>query len=228
MATLEKKCIIFDWDGTLINSSPCVIQAHHKAAELLDLPPHDMAILNSMLGQPSGVVSKLLTNGTSVNALDYQCCFRDAYQNISQNIQLYDYVIPLIERLHAIGHKCTIATNKPEKIAAQEIIRTGVSRLFIQKEYACQTEAKPDPAMLQKILDTQGTTVNQCIMVGDQTNDADAAKALNMDCIIVHDSKQPIWRAQYGKETVFIERNGLSQHLTERGVLQPMETIKSS
>lgn len=228
MATTEKKCIIFDWDGTLINSSPCVIQAHHNTARILDLPEHDMVKLNTMLGQPSDVVSKQLTIGTDVKAIDYQSHFRNEYQKISQHIELYDFTIPLLELLNRTKQKCAIATNKPEKIAAHEIIRTGVSRFFVQKEYACQSKAKPDPTMLEKILDTQGFIADDCIMIGDQTNDADAARRLDMDCIIVHDRDRPLWHKKYVDKTIFLERTALSDYLVQESIIQPLETVKTT
>ena len=228
MATTEKKCIIFDWDGTLINSSPCVIEAHHTTARILDLPKHDMIKLNTLLGQPSDVVSKQLTIGTDVKAIDYQSHFREEYQKISQNIELYDFTIPLLELLRSTRRKCAIATNKPKKIAAHEIVRTGVSGFFVQKEYACQSKAKPDPTMLEKILTSQGLIAKDCMMIGDQTNDADAARRLDMDCIIVHDRDRPLWHKQYDDKTVFLERTALSDYLVQESIIQPQETVKTT
>ena len=220
----KKLCIIFDWDGTLIDSSPCVIQAHHRAADTLGMPKHDMTKLSSMLGQPSEVVSQLLTEKTEFKAIDYQSCFREEYKRLSHSVELYGFSQALVKRLYETGLKCAIATNKPAKIAKHEIQRTGLFEYFVQKEYACQSKAKPDPSMLKTIALSQGVEYQQCLMIGDQTNDADAAQSLGMDCIIVYDEKLPAWHREYGIETKFVRRGQIIKYMEQIQLLEPEKT----
>ena len=223
MSNRPVEMIIFDWDGTLIDSSPCVVVAHNRTAESFGMAPHDQSKLETLLGQPSDIVSKVLTEDTGVNAKDYQTCFRDHYTQAAANIDLFPFTKPLLKKLIAQNIRCAIATNKPRAIAEKEIIRTGVTEFFTQIEYASESSAKPDPEMLIRIATNNHVKYENMLMIGDQTNDVDAAINLNMDSIILYDQNLPLWYARYTEKTVFATHTELENTLISNGILEPVQ-----
>ena len=223
MSSTSIEMIVFDWDGTLINSSPCVIIAHHRAADTFGMAPHDQSKLETLLGQPSDIVSKILTADTGVNHKDYQACFRDHYSQTSRNIDLFPFTKPLLHKLITQNIHCAIATNKPKSIAEEEIVRTGVKDFFTQIEYASESSAKPDPEMLIRIATNSRMKYENMLMIGDQTNDVDAAINLNMDSIILYDKTLPLWYTRYTEKTVFATHTELENTLISNGILEPLQ-----
>ena len=201
MQSKNTKLIIFDWDGTLINSSPIVIEAHHQTAQYFAMGALDIEQLESLLGQPSHIVCQALTNNTITEASDYQTKFREYYHAMADDIPLFPHTVSLLDSLNTQGISCAIATNKPKSTAARELERTGVLKYFVQCEYADSSQAKPDPTMLKMILQQQNMSPEQALMIGDQTNDIDAAMAIGVSCWLVYDQQRPDWHNRYPNVT---------------------------
>lgn len=99
---------------------------------------------------------------------EYRRCF------LSKTISEYDFfagVSDLLKRLHANGYLLAIATGKSRAGLDAALQNTGVESLFSATSCADETASKPDPAMLNLLMDELSITADVTLMVGDSEHD---------------------------------------------------------
>lgn len=195
---LSKKLVIFDWDGTLLDSSGAVINAHHSAMREVDIPAISSTELEGHLGKPGKTLCQTLCKNTSICANDYYSVFSKFYRENTMHLRLFPHTQVLLQDLRSAGLKIAIATNKPKAIAMRELETTGVLSCFSALEFADQSVAKPDPRMLSDLCKLHQVLPSQAIMIGDQIDDSVASQRAGIDCLIVYDKKLPTWHPQSG------------------------------
>lgn len=188
-----KQLLIFDWDGTLLNSNKSVIKSHLEAIRETKLRHISEEFLKTQLGKPGKILCESLCKDTPVTAEKYYEIFSKHYVNNSEHLELFPKTLSMLERLKKHGLTLTIATNKPKNIALPELEKTGVIPYFSRLEFADQSVAKPDPLMLNNHCTAHQIPHSSALMIGDQTDDALASTNANIDCIIVYDTKIPTW-----------------------------------
>lgn len=191
-----KNLLIFDWDGTLLNSNTTVIKSHQETIKETNIRHISDEFLKTQLGKPGKILCESLCEGTPITAETYYRIFSKHYVKNSQHLELFPKTLSMLERLKNHGLILTIATNKPKHIALPELEKTKVISYFSGLEFADQSEAKPSPLMLNKHCEKHKIPHNLALMIGDQTDDALASSNANIDCIIVYETKMPIWHQE--------------------------------
>lgn len=176
------KFIIFDWDGTLIDSAQRIINCMQQAAADLDLPiPSDEAVRNIIgLGLPEVFVE--LFGGLS--ALQEEG-MRERYGHyyIDQDdtpAEFFGGVIDGLGRLQDMGYCLAVATGKSRKGLDRVFDETGTRGFFEHSRCADETRSKPHPLMLEQLLDESGFSIDQAVMVGDTEYDLGMAARAGM------------------------------------------------
>ncbi len=181
----NKKYIIFDMDGTLIDSSLLLANSINYVRQNLGLPKlEDQTILDAI-------------NDESVNAPmffyeseefeDFHTeLFNEYYQaNYKKDSRLYPGALELIQKLSRT-HKISIATNAYKKSAHTILFALGIEHYF--DIIICGDEVqnpKPHPEMIELIKDFYKDSNDKFLLVGDSTRDALCAKNAGIDSILV-------------------------------------------
>jgi len=181
------KLLIFDWDGTIIDSAARIIACMQLAAKDCEHAiPTDDAVKNIIgLGLPEAIRA-LIPN------IDDQG-IEAMRQNYSRYFLTQDTVpSPLfpgaqhsLERMHEKGMRMAVATGKSRKGLDRVFAETGLGHLFETSRCADETESKPSPLMLQEILTETGVSVSEAVMIGDTEYDLEMGQRLGMDVIAV-------------------------------------------
>lgn len=181
--------VIFDWDGTLIDSEARIISSMQAAAVDAQWPEPltDAAVRNIIgLGLPEAI--QTLCPGIDDQQLQQ---IRTGYsrhflETSDLEMPLFEGVREGLEKLRQAGFVLTVATGKSRRGLNQVFEETGLDELFVNSRCADETRSKPDPLMLHELLDETGYSVHQAVMVGDTEFDLGMAKNAGMDSVAVN------------------------------------------
>lgn len=174
--------VIFDWDGTLFDSVGQIVRSLQFAAQQYQQPLTDAAA-QSIIGLGLPEVAKVLF--PQVPELHQQIlqCYADHYVEHSKQDRWFDGVAEMLHDLKSHGLLLAVATGKSRRGLDRVLKQTGSEALFAVTRAASETRSKPDPLMLQEILDYTGLHADQAIMVGDSAYDLEMAQRIQMPSI---------------------------------------------
>ncbi len=176
-ASVPVKGLIFDWDGTLIDTESVICQSVQQACESLGYPVVDQGRIRAGVGLGPEKVYQHLFHG--VDNIDYDL-FRKTYRSfyLQNKVTLYPKVYESLMNLHQHGFKLAIATNKRTVTFEPEFENSKLSEFI--SFWACADMAiskpKPEPDMLLCAADAINLSLDEIIMVGDTVYDAAAAQ----------------------------------------------------
>lgn len=183
--------VMFDLDGTLVDSVPDLAAAVDSMLEQLGCAPAGEDLVRSWVGNGQwALVERALSHAGLAQApslAEAVPLFRRAYAACSSNkTRLYEGVRPFLEWLAAAGIDMAIVTNKPKEFVPGILNELGIGHFFrdvIGGE--CLTEKKPHPLPLLDCLQRFSVTADKAVMIGDSSNDLVAAERAGVASIAV-------------------------------------------
>ncbi|MCW8884455.1 MAG: HAD-IA family hydrolase [Motiliproteus sp.] len=179
------KFLIFDWDGTLIDSAARIISSMQKAAEDVGMPhPSDKSVKNIIgLGLPEAlqeIFPGIETEQIQQMREKYSHFYLEADRTPTN---LFPGVEEGLRRLNAKGYRMAVATGKSRRGLDRVFEQTGLGELFHHSRCADETRSKPHPLMLHELLQESGMDVSQALMVGDTEFDLEMAVNAGMKSV---------------------------------------------
>lgn len=177
------KAVIFDWDGTLMNSEARIVDAIQMAARECGLPvlPYDESkqIIGLSLEKAIlGLYPELSQSQVVAMSEAYTQCF---LEESDVDMVPFDGAEALLLNLKMQGAKVAIATGKSRKGLNAVLEETGFGPYFDMTRTPVESASKPDPLMLKQILEVFAIDVSEAVMIGDTTFDMEMARNINMD-----------------------------------------------
>ncbi len=190
---LNKNTLLFDLDGTLVDSVPDLAFAVNQSLVELGLAPFSQDVIRGWVGNGADILIQRALSGNAKISTDLDntlkeralALFYQVYESHSCiETRLYPNVLETLTALKERGYSLAIITNKPERFIAPIINGLALNGLF-ELIIGGDTLAKrkPDPLPLNYACQQLSTNVEQCVMIGDSKNDILAAKAANMESI---------------------------------------------
>ncbi len=181
------KLIIFDWDGTLMDSQARIVACLKCAADDLQLNQLTEKTLKNIIGLGlreaiSTLYPQLQDEQITRFADRYRYHFLTANDTPSG---LFEDVQQMLEGLIKKGFMLAIATGKARRGLEPVLRETGLKHLFHGSRCADETRSKPHPQMLEELLDEFGVMANDAVMVGDTEYDMLMANSIGMDALAV-------------------------------------------
>ena len=189
---MQIKAVLFDLDGTLIDTIPDLTYGLNQMLKGLDKPPLTTGQVSSMVGR--GVIdlmenvfraSRLAVRSEAINkAISVYCDIM--VRSGSSHSTVFPDVFESLARLRTSGMKVAIVTNKPRSMT-EAIVREKdlVGRVDCVVAAGDAATVKPHPEMLWFACDKLGVPRNEAVMVGDSSNDALAAQSAGMPVYLV-------------------------------------------
>ena len=179
--------IVFDWDGTLMNSEAKIVNCIAAAAHDCGIPDPGPAASRHIIGL--GLNEALHTLFPDVHPRD-RARISDRYRehfllHDRTETALFPGVSDGLAQLADAGYLLAVATGKSRRGLDKVLHETGTHELFTVTRCADETLSKPHPQMLHEILDVTGTESHRAIMVGDTTYDMLMARNAGMDGLAV-------------------------------------------
>lgn len=182
---MKYKAIVFDWDGTLMDSISKIVESMQSTAKHLGLPVPNYDQAKDVIGISLLPALKQLFNihdeKTAMELIHtYKKHFREHAQISSP---LFNGAIELLEKLKQQGYILAVATGKGRQGLDHNWHHSNTKHFFSASRTADDAQSKPSPDMLQQLLFEFNLSAEQVLMVGDTTYDMAMAEAINMDRI---------------------------------------------
>jgi phosphoglycolate phosphatase len=184
------RIIVFDLDGTLVDTAPDLISALNWVLDREGLPPVPLQSARSMIGAGA---RRLIERGLELEgrAASFEDVTRltgdfiDYYANhIADASRPFDGLESALDDLAALGYRFAVCTNKLEWLSKRLLDQLGLSARFAA---ICGADtfgvSKPDPAILQQTIARAGGQLSQAIMVGDAGPDIGVARRAGIPVI---------------------------------------------
>jgi phosphoglycolate phosphatase len=178
--------IVFDWDGTLIDSTGAIAECIQEAAREMGLAVPDRERARHVIGL--GLHASLrhaVPDLRAEQATAFVACYRRHFLAREDAMQLFPGVVGLLDALRARGHQLAVATGKSRRGLERALEATALRRYFAATRCADETEAKPDPAMLHELLAELAAAPERTLMIGDTSHDLQMASAAGVDAVAV-------------------------------------------
>jgi len=184
---MKKKLIIFDMDGTLVNSSLTIANAINYVRKNLNLEPMESKYILSLVNDPTINPAQTFYHAKSFDT-DHERWFSEYYsKNHDKELVLYAEVKQLLLDLKQNAYTLAVATNAYRGSTIESLTHLGIYNLF--DAIACYDDVakgKPHPDMLLKLLDELDYSTNEAMFIGDGVRDEMAAKTANIDYLMVN------------------------------------------
>ncbi len=187
---MKTEAIIFDLDGTLLNTLEDLADSTNFALDKLNYQPHTTEEIKSFVGNGvAKLIERAIPNGRKNP--DFDKCLNIFKKHYSQNMynktRPYDNIINLLTELKRENYKLAVVSNKFDS-AVKELCEKYFSDLIdiaIGENEAMGIKKKPAPDTVLQVLDILKIDSHQAIYVGDSDVDIMTAKNSNMRCISV-------------------------------------------
>jgi phosphoglycolate phosphatase len=187
---LQPTLLIFDLDGTLIDSAPDMHRAVNLMLAGLGCGPLSLPEIRTMVGDgAAALIARALAARQCVNT-DPGKALAEFLEHYEAEPTAFTRTFPgvpeTLERLQAAGLALAICTNKPTRLTEMIIERLGVSHYFTRVVAGdSMPYRKPDPRALMEVVNGFSTSTAATIMVGDSEVDAATAHAANVPFVLM-------------------------------------------
>lgn len=183
------EAVLFDLDGTLVDSLPDIALSANRMLAELGRPQRDEAEIRRFVGKGiPNLVTRCMTEGAQADEAEIEAAitvFRRHYAGINgQRAIVYPTVHDTLTQMRAMGLKLACVTNKAEAFTLPLLDKLDLARHFDAVVSGDTLPVKkPDPAVLHHACALLGT--QRALMVGDSANDAVAARGAGLPVLLV-------------------------------------------
>ena len=169
---MKYELVVFDWDGTLLDSAGAIVQAIQAACRDLDLPVPADAQARHVIGL--GLADAMRQAVPDLPAERYPAMierYRFHYLSADHDLLLFAGVPELLARLKSAGHTLAVATGKSRLGLERALDHSGLRSFFSASRCADECHSKPHPQMLQELMAEFALPASSTVMIGDTSHD---------------------------------------------------------
>ena len=187
------RLIVFDWDGTLLDSIASIVGCAQATFERLGLPRASESAIRGTIGMGLREAVELLLPRHDEELFErVLSTYRHFWlQSYGQRAVLFEGARQTLERLRRAGYALAVATAKPWRGLRPDFDRTGVESYFQVVKTVDDAPPKPHPGILLEVLREAETEPAEALMVGDTTHDLDMARGAGVSAVAVTSGSQP-------------------------------------
>ena len=184
--------IVFDWDGTVMDSTAVIAGSIQAACRDLGLAVPDDEAARHVIGL--GLTEALRHAVPDAPESMYEplvARYRHHFLAQDQAIPLFEGARETVAELHGAGYWLGVATGKSRAGLDRAMESTGMKQYFHATRTADQTFSKPDPAMLFELMDELAVSAGRALMIGDTTHDVQMAQNAGVDVVGIGHGAHP-------------------------------------
>lgn len=179
---LDVRVVIFDWDGTVMDSVGKIVNSVRIAAERLTLPVPTEHAAKQIIGLSLDPAFKtLFPDSTAAERELLSEHYKDVYSNVDKTpTPLFDGAELVFSTLRQRGYQLAVATGKARRGLDRMFAETKTGHHFVTSRCSDEAQSKPHPQMLQHILSELQLVPAQAVMIGDSRYDLMMAHSIEM------------------------------------------------
>jgi phosphoglycolate phosphatase len=164
--------IVFDWDGTLFDSTALIVRCIQSACRDVgaEVPSDAQAAWVIGLGLEDALRSAVPGLGRE-RYPELGLRYRHHYFASQHELSLFEGTLPMLHALKDRGHRLGIATGKSRRGLDAALATAELTGVFDATRTADETASKPDPRMLRELMDEMRVAPGRTLMIGDTTHD---------------------------------------------------------
>ncbi len=172
------RLLVFDWDGTLMDSIGPIVACTRAALEDLGVAQVDESLIRGAVGLGLRETIELVFPGVEERQIGE---IREAYrrhwlETFRDEPILYPGVPEMLANLTESGYLLAVATGKSRRGLDHALLHSGLGKYFLSTRTVDEAPSKPHPGMLLGLFDELGTKASETLMIGDTTWDLEMAR----------------------------------------------------
>lgn len=176
--------IVFDWDGTIVDSTSMIAGCIRSAASDLGLAVPTIEQASHVIGLGLRDALSHAVPGLALDrAEEFSARYRHHYLACEARIVLFDGMQTMLEELASAGVPLAVATGKTRRGLVRAFESSGLGRLFAASKCADESQSKPHPAMLRELAEELAVQPQCMLMIGDTTHDLQMAAAAGVPSV---------------------------------------------
>jgi len=202
--------LIFDWDGTLMDSTAWIVECMQCGIVDTGLESRSDEAIRGIIGLGLTEAVQELYPGAAGHEVQALCtAYREHYFSADERCALFPGVEDVLDELRTQGYWMAIATGKSRRGLDKVLRQTGLGEVFPVTRTADETLSKPNPLMLEEIVTDFDSHSSRCLMIGDSLFDLQMAENAGMDALGVS------WGVQEAEKLLGLEPTGLIHEMIE-------------
>lgn len=182
----DKTLIIFDWDGTLMDSIGLIVESMHVAGEAHGFTTTDEAVKDIIGLSLMHGIEILYPQASDTQKLAIQQSYAEYYIPNSHRTPFFAPIENMLLTLKQQNKQLAVATGKKRKGLDRVLEASASHHYFTITRCADESGSKPNPQMLRDILDHTKQPISQAVFIGDSIYDIQMANRLGMTSIAVN------------------------------------------
>ncbi len=164
--------LIFDWDGTLMDSTATIAACIQAACVAVGEPEPPLDLAKHVIGLGLQDALQLCAPGCPPSKYpDLAHHYKRNFLEQDAHLRLFDGVLDMLHGFKAQGYTLAVATGKSRAGLDRVLAQSGIGTLFAATRTADQTQSKPSPLMVHEILDELCFPAHRALVIGDTTHD---------------------------------------------------------
>lgn len=178
--------VVFDWDGTVVDSPGAIVECMRAASVELGLAPPDPRVASHVIGLGAHDSIRLLAPELPLERYrEYAAAYSRHFVEREHRMPLFEGVAELLAELRGRGHQLAVATGKSRRGLDRAMLATETEGFFAATRCADETKPKPDPEMLLQLMRELDVAPDRILMIGDTSHDLEMARAAGVDALAV-------------------------------------------
>ena len=179
------RLLVFDWDGTLMDSVDRIVASIHAAIEVTGAEPRQPERIRGIIGLGlHEAVNQLYPGADDDFVTRLSAAYREHFLfQCTTPSRLFPGAMATLRSLHGAGYLLAVATGKGVRGLLKDLEETGTRPLFHATRTAEQTRSKPDPLMLEELVAELGVDRSDALMIGDTEFDMQMAASAGVDAV---------------------------------------------
>lgn len=186
MRNKQYQLYVFDWDGTVMDTTGLIAQGMQQACVALGYQAPDLNECRATIGLPfAESFSRVLPEFSYERLDEFLTAYRNWYLQREAKVDVVEGLEELFQRMIGAGLRLAVATGKSRAGLVRVFERTGLEKYFEATVTADESFPKPNPAMLEMLADATGVETSNMVMIGDSIHDLQLAHNARCDAVAV-------------------------------------------